>query len=94
MGNCATCKWWDKDTHNIEWEAGYWNNGRPGWGRCLLTANRFDWKRAEELGFEDTVSVYPETLAYAVDVEFYAADLRTHETFGCVQYEAKPDDEA
>ena len=44
------------------------------WGECLLT----------ELG-----SAGPDTLARAIDVSDYMAVLKTHFSFGCVQFEQR-----
>jgi hypothetical protein len=55
----------------------FWDDAKNGWGSCKLT-----W----------TTNMHPDheqSLAIAYDFEGYSAQLNTHQTFGCVQWEKK-----
>lgn len=57
----------------------HWRVGDPveGWGSCKLAKSK------------NMQPVAPESLAVAFDSEGYMAELNTHHTFGCVQWERK-----
>ena len=53
----------------------FWDPGpiRPKWGDCNIRRSH------------SSEPVHEATLAYALDIEGYAASLRIHENFGCIQ---------
>lgn len=76
-GRCAGCAFWRRYAENSPYAPGpTWKGNLTSWGGC------------ERGRGENGTPVDPATLAWADDMESYGTNLHTHETFGCVQYEA------
>lgn len=76
MNRCKTCKHWEKFAAGGD-EMDTSRNHKL-MGLCVLASMKND-------GYEHA----KDSLAIAEDGSFYSAILRTHEDFGCVQWEAK-----
>lgn len=79
MSNCANCKHWSRNDpprpdQDQSLRDRYPQSHDPAWGQCELAA--YDHEYA-----------HPESKALVADQDAHVW-LNTHETFGCVQFEA------
>jgi hypothetical protein len=87
MNLCETCKHWEQmqpDHYNYDFNVEQFNDAGlvlADHGSCAMAENKSAFSRR---------ALKPrDTLAWAEDAEDYFAGLRTHKTFGCVQWQAK-----